>query len=256
MRIKTLLTGAAFAGFAMIAASSASASTCIGSCGTLGADGNVSAPPVGPTYTYVTTSGGASGAGQIAGAGGTNGSEFLTSSFSANSGDLLDFYFNYVTSDGSGYSDYGFAELLTSSLTHVAWLFTARTIPSGDTSPGFGLPSNDSTLIPATTPIQGGTTWSPLGGYSGTCYSSGCGHTGWIESQYTISDAGNYVLRLGATNSVDSQYDSGLAFAGVTVGGNDVPLSAPEPASWAMMLGGFGLIGGMMRRRRTAVAFG
>jgi len=31
---------------------------------------------------------------------------------------------------------------------------------------------------------------------------------------------------------------------------------APEPASWAMMLAGFGLIGGAMRaRRRTQVRF-
>jgi len=29
----------------------------------------------------------------------------------------------------------------------------------------------------------------------------------------------------------------------------------PEPASWALMLGGFGLVGGAMRRRRTSVAF-
>jgi len=35
------------------------------------------------------------------------------------------------------------------------------------------------------------------------------------------------------------------------------PAAAPEPASWAMMLGGFGLVGGMMRRRRKgAVSFG
>lgn len=33
--------------------------------------------------------------------------------------------------------------------------------------------------------------------------------------------------------------------------------SVPEPASWAMMLGGFGLIGGAMRsRRKAAVSFG
>jgi len=32
--------------------------------------------------------------------------------------------------------------------------------------------------------------------------------------------------------------------------------SVPEPASWALMLGGFGLIGAAMRRRRTAVSFG
>ncbi len=32
-------------------------------------------------------------------------------------------------------------------------------------------------------------------------------------------------------------------------------LGVPEPASWAMMLGGFGLIGATMRRRRTAFTF-
>jgi hypothetical protein len=33
--------------------------------------------------------------------------------------------------------------------------------------------------------------------------------------------------------------------------------SVPEPASWALMLGGFGLVGGAMRsRRKTAVRFG
>ena len=31
---------------------------------------------------------------------------------------------------------------------------------------------------------------------------------------------------------------------------------APEPASWALMLAGFGLVGGLMRTRRTAVRFG
>jgi len=31
--------------------------------------------------------------------------------------------------------------------------------------------------------------------------------------------------------------------------------AVPEPASWAMMLGGFGLVGGAMRRRKAKVAF-
>ena len=30
----------------------------------------------------------------------------------------------------------------------------------------------------------------------------------------------------------------------------------PEPATWGMMIAGFGLVGGTMRRRRTSVAFG
>jgi hypothetical protein len=32
------------------------------------------------------------------------------------------------------------------------------------------------------------------------------------------------------------------------------PGGVPEPASWALMIGGFGMAGGMLRRRRTAVA--
>jgi hypothetical protein len=40
-------------------------------------------------------------------------------------------------------------------------------------------------------------------------------------------------------------------------GGDDATLPAvPEPASWAMMVAGFGLAGAAMRRRRSAVAFG
>ncbi|UAK26653.1 PEPxxWA-CTERM sorting domain-containing protein [Sphingomonas nostoxanthinifaciens] len=31
--------------------------------------------------------------------------------------------------------------------------------------------------------------------------------------------------------------------------------AVPEPASWALMLGGFGMAGGAMRRRRVTVRF-
>ena len=31
--------------------------------------------------------------------------------------------------------------------------------------------------------------------------------------------------------------------------------AVPEPASWAMMLGGFGLVGGAMRRRKAKISF-
>ena len=30
--------------------------------------------------------------------------------------------------------------------------------------------------------------------------------------------------------------------------------AVPEPASWALMLGGFGMIGGVMRRRKVTFA--
>jgi hypothetical protein len=55
--------------------------------------------------------------------------------------------------------------------------------------------------------------------------------------------------------------DTGGAPSGLLVSGlhgtADLAGSVPEPASWAMMLGGFGLVGGAMRgRRKTAVSFG
>ncbi|MEN2787296.1 NF038132 family protein [Sphingomonas qilianensis] len=229
----------------------ASADTCIGTCGSGSPNGVVTSPPAfGPGYQYISTVGGLSGAGQIPGvAGGTIGSEFLTSVFTATTGDSLNFYFNYVTSDGSGsFTDYAFAELLNNGI-HAAWLFTGRTTPSGNTSPGFGLPANDSVLTPATTAIvSGAPVWSQLGGSSGSCYAAGCGYTGWIGSQYTLAGAGAYQLRFGVTNVGDTAYQSGLAFAGVTI--NNVPVGAvPEPATWAMMLLGFGLVGGVMRRK-------
>jgi len=39
-------------------------------------------------------------------------------------------------------------------------------------------------------------------------------------------------------------------------GGNQIDVGAvPEPASWGLMVGGFGLVGGAMRRRKAAVRF-
>jgi len=41
-----------------------------------------------------------------------------------------------------------------------------------------------------------------------------------------------------------------VAFRSATVTG-----AVPEPATWAMMIAGFGLVGGAMRRRSTKVAY-
>jgi len=253
MRMRLALIGLAVTATATPALSQ----TCTGNCGTASANGVVTAPPGGGNYQYVSTSGGTNGAGQISGIGGTNGSEFITVPFAALAGDVLNFNFNYVTSDGSGFADYAFAELLQGG-AHAAWLFTARTQPSGNTSPGFGLPANDATLTPAATPINGGApTWAQLGSSSGTCYNAGCGYTGWINSLYTIMTAGSYQLRYGVTNWQDQAYESGLAFQGLAL--NDVPIGnvvpgVPEPTTWVMMLLGFGAMGMTLRRRRPALA--
>jgi hypothetical protein len=224
---------------------------CVGTCGTLGADGVVTAPPSGSFYSYLTTEGGTPGAGQLPGAGtaegATNGSLYTTA-FSAAAGDDLNFWFNYVTSDGSGFADYAWATLLTASLDPVATLFTARTQPSGTIVPGQGLPGVEATLNPPSVPIiDGAPVWSPLGTSSGTCFDVGCGFTGWINSTYDIPTAGNYVLRFGVSNWTDTAYQSGMAFSGITIGG--VPV-----ATAAARTGGSITIGNVATGKFTAAA--
>jgi PEP-CTERM motif len=229
------------------------AQTCVGNCGTAGADGVVTAPPGGTTYSYVTTDDGVTGGGQLPGEGGENGSTYTTAVFSANAGDPLNFWFNYVTSDGAGFADYAWAALLTSTLDPVAILFTARTHPTDSIVPGFDLPGVTATLNPTSVPIiPGGPEWSPLGSSSGDCWDAGCGYTGWINSTYDIELAGNYVLAFGVTNWDDTAFDSGMAFSGITVAGVPVDNAVPEPGTWAMMLMGFGAVGFAMRRRKPA----
>jgi hypothetical protein len=62
--------------------------------------------------------------------------------------------------------------------------------------------------------------------------------------------AGDYVFRL----TYNVQNASGVTAA--TYGGQlnlaQSSLAVPEPATWAMMLGGFGLVGGTLRRRQAA----
>ena len=253
MKFQNLLAGAVFASTLALSASTALANTCVGNCGTSGADGVVTLSPTGNgSYGWVSTDSGVGGAGEISGVGGTNGSSSTSSPFASTAGQGLTFYFNYVTSDGAGFVDYSWAELQTSGGAHVAWLFTARTQASGNTSPGFGLPANDSTLTPASSAIvPGGPAWSPLGNSSNACYGSGCGYTGWIKSTYNIAAAGNYQVVYGVTNWNDKAYQSGLAFDGLAIGG--VPVGVPEPATWALMMIGVGGVGAALRGRRRAI---
>src|SRR5512146_667120 len=224
---------------------------CTGNCGSSGADGVVTLSPTGNTsYQWVSTYQGTYGVGALptgAFVGETDGSTLATTTFSATAGEALNFYFNYVTSDGAGYADYAWAELYDAANNPVALLFTARTLPTGTIVPGSGMPSPLATLNPASVPIiQGQTTWSPLGGSSGSCYispSSGCGYTGWINSNYVIPTSGDYYLVIGVVNWSDTAFDSGLAMDGVTVGGEPiVPPTSPVPEPGTLMLLGSGIV--------------
>lgn len=216
--------------------------TCSGTCGSSGADGVVPLSPIGSaSYQWVSTNAGISGVGVLPTGGlghETNGSTLATPIFSATAGTSLNFYFNYVTSDGGMFADYAWAELFDSSNNPVALLFTARTVPSGSIVPGNGLPAPLATLTPSSVPIIGaGPSWSPLGGSSGTCFAAGCGYTGWINSNYVIPTAGNYYLGVGVANWIDTAFQTGLALDGVTVGGVPVgpPTGTPEPGTLLLL---------------------
>lgn len=204
-------------------AGAADAATCIGNCGTsadvTGPSVVVAAPIGNGSYDWISSYLGQEGAGQIAGFEGeaTNGSELLSDTFYAAANSEVSFFFNYVTSDGSGYADYGFAQLINVATGAVtANIFTARTKPSGPIVPGLDLPAVEATLNPVSVPIiPGGPIWSPLGPNSGYCYDSGCGYTGWVQSSYTVQDAGSYQLRFGVTNWSDNSVDTGMAFSGL-----------------------------------------
>ncbi len=204
---------------AMAAASvSAQAADCIGNCGESGANGVVSLPDGAASYNWISTNLGQTGAGQLEGFGGTNGSSLTSDAFYAAAGSKVEFNFNYVTSDGAGFADYAWAQLVGPN--GATTLFTARTKPSGSIAPGFGLPEVNATLNPSSVEIiAGGPQWAPLGGSSGACYDAGCGYTGWIKSSYTVTEAGTYKLAFGVTNYLDTAYDSGMAFQGLLLNG-------------------------------------
>ncbi|GAA0244571.1 hypothetical protein GCM10009126_07810 [Rhodanobacter caeni] len=174
-----------------------------------------------------------------------------TSIFAANAGTNLDFFFNFVTADGSNtWADYAWAALFNSSGTLESLLFTARTQGSGNIVPGVGMPPVNAVLTPASVTITGGAPiWSALGGSSGSCYAAGCGYTGWVNANYTIATAGNYYLQIGVTNWQDHGWDTGLAMSGVTVDGTPIT-DVPEPAELGMFGLGLLLIGALAGLRR------
>jgi hypothetical protein len=62
-----------------------------------------------------------------------------------------------------------------------------------------------------------------------------------------LLDPGSYLVTISGHSFGDAQYGGNTSFRAAAV---------PEPASWAMFIGGFGLLGAATRRRKAAVSFG
>lgn len=207
-----------------------------------------------------------------------NGSRIRSGVFSASRGDSLSLQFNFVSTDGRGYEDYAWARLVhAGSDTTAAWLYTARSDRSarGSVVPGNVLKRQTDGSLPDELDAVlnkgnsvgfdvSSTVWAPLGGWSGSCWTSAntCGPSGWIESAYDFADGGDFVLEMGVVNWGDEAFDSALAFdfsglraadfSGLRVldpstdGG-----TVPTPATPALVLAGLGLLAAQVRRTGT-----
>lgn len=241
--LPSLVAGAALCFSVMASAAPMSLTDGVGGYGVSGADGVVGASPAGGTYGWVSTNGGIED-----GSGGAYSS--VRTAFSANAGSTLSFNFNYITSDGGRYADYGWVRLLSATdPTQSTMLFTVQTTADGENI--FGMIPIAAQIDSQTDSIIGNApVWSHLGDDdSGQCFATGCGYTGWLAASFDIALAGDYFLEFGVLNWGDQDYHSGLAFDGITVGGGGSQV--PEPASLALL--GLGIAGLAWRGRRKEI---
>jgi Protein of unknown function (DUF642)/PEP-CTERM motif len=70
----------------------------------------------------------------------------------------------------------------------------------------------------------------------------------WQPGGFTFVGTGDDTITLASLDPQNS--NAGVFFDNVSVSGPAVP----EPASWALMIGGFGMAGAMLRRRRAGLA--
>ena len=69
------------------------------------------------------------------------------------------------------------------------------------------------------------------------------------------SNAFNFAYSPGAGSSAQSFGDEGFGISSVLLTGNAFAGGVPEPATWALMMLGVGLAGGVMRRRAQKVSY-
>lgn len=121
--------------------------------------------------------------------------------------------------------------------------YTFNGVRDGDATIGFG-----NTALPYTSqPALDGQGFASLQSLFGGGFSTSLGGGG-TRLLNSGGNVGNIWLVGAAFNNADGKID-GFKLSNVTVSS-----PVPEPATWMMMIAGFGLVGAMMRRRRSIAA--
>ena len=147
-----------------------------------------------------------------------------------------------------------FGYVQTGTVGVYSTLTQAITLAAGDTVSGLvgystmesaSSTYNDNAYLSINgTSLFAANTLSPLNGISPRS-------TGFVSFAFTALTAGSYSLQLGVRNVGDSTVSSYAVIDNVAVAAAAV---VPEPATWAMMIGGIGAAGGALRRRKANVS--
>jgi hypothetical protein len=78
--------------------------------------------------------------------------------------------------------------------------------------------------------------------------------SGWVDGNTYLPAPAQLIGPIGNNFNIAMYNDGGSVGANLVTFGVSSGAAVPEPATWAMMIGGFGLAGAMLRRRRVVAA--
>lgn len=128
----------------------------------------------------------------------------------------------------------------------LSWQIDSDRTP--DASDGNGFTFDNVSFANSNSTVQAAIEFRTLGNSGGFDITADAGHVVAYGAQLFSGLTSDPTLLTGVFSLYSGIYT-------LTVAPAASPSPAPEPASWAMMIGGFGVVGATMRRRKAALRF-